>query len=53
MEFDINPQTKEKFAEIVQRIYNATFVSLRKVSLKRTNRPGKNSNWVKDLNIQD
>ena len=33
--------------------YNAIFVSLCKVSLKRTNCPGKNSHWVKDLNIQD
>ena len=31
-EFNINPQTQEKFAEIVQRIYNAIFVSLYKVS---------------------
>ena len=34
-------------------MYNAIFVSLCKVSLKRTNCPGKNSHWVKDLNIQD
>ena len=52
-EFYINSQTQEKFAEIMQRIYNAIFVSLRKVLLKRTNRPGKSSHWVKDLNIQD
>ena len=51
--FRINPQTQEKFAEIVQRIYNAIFVSLCKVSLKRTNCSGKNSHWVNDLNIQD
>ena len=37
----------------MQRIYNAIFVSLCKVSLKRTNRPGKNLHWVKDFNIQD
>ena len=52
-EFDINPQTQEKFAEIVRRIYNSIFVSLCKVSLKRTNRPRKNSHWIKDLNIHD
>ena len=51
-EFNMNPQTQEKFAEIVQRIFKAIFVSLCKVSLKRTNCPGKNSYWVKDLNIQ-
>ena len=37
----------------MQRIYNAIFISLCRVSLKRTKRPGKNSHWVKDLNIQD
>ena len=52
-EFDINPQTQEKFAEIVLKIYKAIFVSLCKDLLKRTNRPGKNPHWVKDLNIQD
>ena len=52
-EFDINPQTKEKLAGIVQRIYNAIFISLCKVSLKRTNCSTKNSHWVKDLNIQE
>ena len=52
-EFNINPLTQEKFPEIVQRIYNAIFVSLCKVSLKRTNRPGKNSHWIKDLSIRD
>ena len=52
-EFNIYPQTQEKFAEIVQSIYNAIFVSLCKISLKRTNCTGKNSHWVKDLNIQD
>ena len=52
-EFNINPLTQEKFPEIVQRIYNAIFVSLCKVSLKRTNRPGKNSHWIKDLSKQD
>ena len=53
MEFNINPQTQEKFAEIVHRIYNAIFVSLCKVLIKRTIRPGKTSHWVKDLNSQD
>ena len=52
-EFNINPQTQEKFAEIVQRIYNAIFISSCKVSLKRRNRPGKNSHGEKDLNIHD
>ena len=52
-EFNINSQTQDKFPEIVQRIYNAIFVSLCKVSLKRTNRPGKNSHWIKDLSLQD
>ena len=52
-EFNINSQTQDKFPEIVQRIYNAIFVSLCKVSLKRTNRPGKNSDWIKDLSIRD
>ena len=52
-EFNINPQTQQKFAEIVQRIHNAIFVSLYNVSLKRTNCPGKNSHWLKELNIQD
>ena len=46
-EFNINSVTQDKFPEIVQRIYNAIFVSLCKVSLKRTNRPGKNSHWIK------
>ena len=45
-EFNINPQTQEKFAKIVQKIYYAIFVSLYKVSLK-TNRDGKNSHQVK------
>ena len=52
-EFNINLQNQENFAEIVQRIYNAMFVSLCKASLKRTNYPEKNSHWVKDLNVQD
>ena len=52
-EFDINPQTQEKFAEIVQRIYNAIFISLCKVSSKRTYRPRKNLHWVKDFTIQE
>ena len=52
-EFNINAATQDKFPEIVQRIYNAIFVSLCKVSLKRTNRPGKNSHWIKDLSIRD
>ena len=52
-EFNKNPQTQEKFVELVQRIYNAIFVGLHNVSLKGTNRPGKNSHLVKDLNIQD
>ena len=34
-------------------IFYALFVSLCKVSWKQTNCPGKNSHWVKDLNIQD
>ena len=42
-EFNRNPQTQEKFAEMVQRIYNAIFVSLFEVSLKRKSCPGKNS----------
>ena len=37
----------------MQRIYNEIFISLSEVSLKGANRPGKNSHWVKDLNIQD
>ena len=53
MQFNKNPQTQEKFAEIVQRIYNAIFISFCKISLKRTNRPRKNSHLTKDLNIQD
>ena len=48
-DFNINPQTQEKFAEIVQRIYNTIFVSFCKVSLKRSNYPGENSHWIKDL----
>ena len=44
--------TQEKFAEIVQRIYNTIIVYLCKVSWKTTNCPGKNSCWVKDLNIK-
>ena len=47
MEFNINPQTQEKFTELVQRIYHAIFVSLCKVSLQRTNSPGKNTHCVK------
>ena len=31
-EFNINPQTQERYAEIVQRIYNAIFVSSCNVS---------------------
>ena len=52
-EFNTNSQTQEKFAKIMQRTYNAIFVSLCKVSLKRTNCPGKNSHWIKDFNVQD
>ena len=40
-EFNINPWTQEKFAELVQRIYNAIFVSSCKISLKQTNLPEK------------
>ena len=40
--FKIIPQTQEKFAEIMKRKYNIIFVSLCKVSLKRSNLPGKN-----------
>ena len=48
-EFNINPQTQLKFSEIVQTIYNAKFFILCKASLKRTNRPRKNSHWLKRL----
>ena len=39
-----------KFREIVQRIYNAIFVSVCQICLTRTKRPGKNSTWINDLN---
>ena len=51
--FNINPQTQEKFAEIVQRIFNALFLSLCQISFERNNCPGQNSHRVKGLNIQD
>ena len=39
-----------KFPETVQIIYNAKFVSVCQIYLRRTKRPGKNSTWINDLN---
>ena len=50
--FNITPHNEKNFAEIVQRIYNAIFVSVCRISLTRTKRPGKNSTWINDLNHQ-
>ena len=51
LEFNIYSQTQDMFPEIVQKTDNAIFVGLCKVSLNRTNRPGKNSHWVKDIKV--
>ena len=42
------PWNKQNFSEIVQRIYNAVFVSVCQICLTRINRPGKNSIWIND-----
>ena len=47
--FNITPLIEEKFPEVVQRIYNAIFVSVCQICLTRTKRPGKNSIWINDL----
>ena len=39
-----------KNPEIVQRIYNAIFASVCQICLTRTERPGKKSTWINDLN---
>ena len=48
--FNSTPWNEPKFPEIVQRIYNAIFVSVCQISLTRMERPGKNSTWLNDLN---
>ena len=47
--FNFTQWNEPKFPEIVQRIYNAMFVSVCRMCLTRTNRPGKNSTWINDL----
>ena len=42
-----------KYAELVQRIYNAIFTGIFKVSLQRKNKPGRNSTWISDLSINN
>ena len=49
---NITQWNETKFTEIVQRIYNALFVSVCRISLTRTKRPEKNSTWISDLNHQ-
>ena len=48
--FNIKPWTEQKFPEIVQRIYNAIFVSACQICITRTKRPGENPPWSNDLN---
>ena len=50
--FNITPWNEPKFPEMVQQIYNAVFVSVCQICLTRTNRPGKNSTRINDLNHQ-
>ena len=50
--FNIKPWTEQKFPEIVQRIYNAIFVSVCLICLTRTKRPGENSTWINKLNTE-
>ena len=50
--FNITQWNEPKFPEIVQRIYNAIFVSVCQICLTRTKRPGKSSTWINDLNHQ-
>ena len=50
--FNITPWNEPKFPEIVQQIYNVIFVSVCQICLTRTNRPGKNSTWINDINHQ-
>ena len=47
---NITPWNKQKFPEIVQRIYNAIFVSVYQICVTRINRPGKISTWINDSN---
>ena len=49
----INRNSNLKYAELVQRIYNAIFTGVCKVSLQRKNKPGRNSTWLSDLSIQN
>ena len=47
---NITPRNEPKFQQIVQRIYNAIFVSVCLICLRRTKRPGKSSTWINNLN---
>ena len=47
---NITPWNEPKFPEAVQRIYNTLFVSVCRIYVTRTKRPGKNSTWINDLN---
>ena len=42
-----------KYAELVQRIYNAMFTGICKVSLQRKNKPGIDCTWISDLFIDN
>ena len=48
--FNITLWNEQKFPEIVQRIYNAIFVSVFQICLTRTKRSRKNSACINDLN---
>ena len=49
---NITPWNEPKFPEMVQRIYNALFVSVCQICLTRTKRPRRNLTWINDLNYE-
>ena len=50
---NITPWTEEKFPEIVQSIYNAIFINVCQIYVKRTKTPGEISTMINDLNHKD
>ena len=48
--FNITPWNEPKFPEIVQRIYNAIFISVCQICLTKTKKTGKKPTWYNDLN---
>ena len=47
--FNITLWTEQKFPEIIEKIYNAIFISVCQIYPTRMRRSGENSTWINDL----